>query len=422
MTESKFGSWTAPQSPLDIEYSLLVIDEIRQVVTEGFQRLSRGGIEVGGVLYGTVDGRCVKIMEMRPIACEHARGPTFSLSENDRNALATQLEEYRESYRLQSMTAVGWFLSHTRSEVTLQESDLETYNTFFPESWQVTLVVRPGRGGSMRAGFFVREAGGTVKADASYQEFLFPERQPIAFDRPARERPQPAQRDQYGAAEEPTRPPWTPQEPEWPAPQPEITVPTFGLNEDPRDEEYIPYPDRHRRIPWMLIGVIALAVVVAVVGLRYFGDYMNSEPMALAVNEKDGQLQIQWNRQSSTVTRASSASLEISDGEDKRTVNLTAAQLATGNITYAHRSGDVQVRMVVNGYGGQKVEGSRFLGRPPEGANSDEVGLLKVQRDSLQDEVDRLKEQNASQAERIRQLERTLTVMRTRMGISQGGR
>ena len=38
------------------------------------------------------------------------------------------------------------------------------------------------------------------------------------------------------------------------------------------------------------------------------------------------------------------------------------------------------------------------------------------------DEVTRLREENGTQAERIKQLERTLTVMRTRMGISQGSR
>lgn len=426
MREIKFGSWTAPQSPVDIEYSLVVIDEIRQVVTEGFQRLSRGGIEVGGVLYGTVEGRSLKISEMRPIACEHARGPTFFLSDNDRAALTQQLEEQRESYRERGMTAVGWFLSHTRSEVSLQESDLDTFNTFFPEPYQVTLVVRPGRAGSMRAGFFVREPDGTVNAEASYQEFLFPERQPLSFDRPSRERPSAAQRERFESAEAQAQPPWGTRQPEWPTPQPEVTVlppPSFGLSEDPRDsQEYIPYPDRHRQIPWKVIGIVALTAVIAVIGLRYFGDYMNSEPLALTVTDKDGQLQIQWNRQSGTVTRASDASLEISDGDDRRTVALTPQLLATGSMTYARKTGDVQVRMLVNSYGGQKVEGSRYLGRPPEGASNEEVNLMKVQRDSLQDEVDQLKEQNTAQAERIRQLERTLTVLRTRMGISEGSR
>ena len=90
---------------------------------------------------------------------------------------------------------------------------------------------------------------------------------------------------------------------------PVLSSPSFGMSEDPRDSpEYIPNPDRHRRIPWKVIGIVTLALVVAVIGLRYFGDYMNSEPLALAVTDKDGQLQIQWNPQSSTVTRASSAS------------------------------------------------------------------------------------------------------------------
>ena len=77
MSESKFGTWTAPESPVDIEYSLVVIDEIRQAVTEGFQRLSRGGIEVGGVLYGSVEGRTVRIAALREIVSRTRRGPHF---------------------------------------------------------------------------------------------------------------------------------------------------------------------------------------------------------------------------------------------------------------------------------------------------------------------------------------------------------
>ena len=160
ISEIKFGTWTAPESSVDIEYSLVVIDEIRQAVTEGFQRLSRGGIEVGGVLYGSVEGRTVRITALREIACEHARGPTFLLSDNDRALLTAQLERDRQDPRLEGKTAVGWFLSHTRSEITLQQGDLETYDSFFPAPWQVTLVVRPGRAGVMRAGFFVRESDG----------------------------------------------------------------------------------------------------------------------------------------------------------------------------------------------------------------------------------------------------------------------
>ena len=141
MSDAKFGSWVVPESPVDVEYSLVVIDEIRQVVADGFQRLQRGGIEVGGVLYGTRADRIVKVTAMREIACEHARGPTFHLSDNDRAALTAQLARDKEDMRLEGLQVVGWFLSHTRSDVTLQQSDLDTYSKFFPELWQVTMVV-----------------------------------------------------------------------------------------------------------------------------------------------------------------------------------------------------------------------------------------------------------------------------------------
>src|SRR3984957_3985949 len=188
MSDAKFGSWVVPESPVDVEYSLIVIDEIRQVVADGFQRLQRGGIEVGGVLYGTREGRVIKVTAMREIACEHARGPTFHLSDNDRAALTAQLARDKEDMRLEGMLAVGWFLSHTRSDVTLQQPDLDYYSAFFPEPWQVTMVVHPGRAGSMRAGFFVREPDGSVKGERSYQEFNFPDRIAGLLDRAPRDR------------------------------------------------------------------------------------------------------------------------------------------------------------------------------------------------------------------------------------------
>src|SRR3984957_7508234 len=182
-TDVKFGSWSVTESPVMIEYSLVVIEEIRHEVAEGFQRLSRGGIEVGGVLYGTRDGRTVRVLAMRPIACEHARGPAFLLSDKDRIALNDQLTRDAEDSQLEGLISVGWFLSHTRSEIALTESDLEIYTIFFPAPWQVSLVIRPGRGGSMRAGFFVREADGTVKSEQSYLEFNFPDRLAGVLDR-----------------------------------------------------------------------------------------------------------------------------------------------------------------------------------------------------------------------------------------------
>ncbi len=430
MADVKFGTWTVPESPVDVEYSLVVIEEIRQVVADGFQRLQRGGIEVGGVLYGTRDGRTVRILAMREIACEHARGPTFHLSDNDRAALTAQLASDKEDMRLEGMLVVGWFLSHTRSDVTLQPPDLDTYGTFFAEPWQVTMVVHPGRAGAMRAGFFVREPDGTVKGERSYHEFNFPDRVAAALDRTPRERrplidSPPAAR--LPSARYPTAPDapgsreiMDPREPSPAEPPARYDGPLFGQPPRPISQPS-PYPNTARKIPWAIIGVVVAALIAAVAGLKYFGPQLKAEPLSLGVIEQNGQLQIQWNRASRSILNAAGGTLEIVDGQVKRAIPMNRGELAQGNFTYARQSGDVQVRLTVTGSGLQPItEGSRFLGAAPvQGANK-EAEQLKAERDELQDEVTRLRQQSAQQAARIQQLERTLLILQNRLGIVPG--
>ena len=442
MNDTKFGTWTVPESPVDIEYSFIVIDEIRQVVAEGFQRLSRGGIEVGGVLYGSREGRTVRITAMREIACEHARGPTFHLSDNDRALLTTQLEREREDPRLAGMTVVGWFLSHTRSEITLQQSDLETYSKFFPQPWQVTMVIRPGRASTMRAGFFVRESDGTVKTDHSYHDFQFPDRLAGMLDRPPRERATQGDRGVSGergisgergvpadwaVSAEPIMPPGRrgAQYLDTASDVGELPPRATNLSRSPLSLKQDYAPVAQRKLPWGVIGIVAAALILAVLGLRVYGPRLTAEPISLAVSERDGQLQIHWNPRSQSIVSATRASLDITDGvnsTDKQTVILGLHELASGNFTYSRKTGDVQVRMVVTGSGVPIEEGSRFLGAAPVAIDANEADLTKVERDALQDEVTRLRAQNGQQAERIQQLERNLTIMRSRLGIVEGSR
>ena len=423
MTDAKFGTWVVPESPVDVEYSLMVIEEIRQVVADGFQRLQRGGIEVGGVLYGTREDRIVRILAMREVACEHARGPTFNLSDNDRAALTAQLARDKEDMRLEGMLVVGWFLSHTRSDVMLQQSDLDTYSAFFPEPWQVTMVVHPGRAGAMRAGFFVREPDGAVKGERSYQEFNFPDRLARVLDRAPRERRpvmDPPTADRIPSARYPALP--DPADPDEPLDEPRagFDAPSFGQPSLPIPQ-YSPYPNTGRKIPWAIIGVVVAALVAAVAGLKYLGPQLTAEPLSLGMIEQNGQLQIQWNRASRSILNAAAGTLEIVDGQDKRDIPMNRSELAQGSFTYARKSGDVQVRLTVTGSGGQpRVEASRFLGAAPAQADTNGAAELKVERDALQDEVTRLRQQSIQQAARIQQLERTLVILQSRLGITAG--
>jgi hypothetical protein len=414
MSDAKLGSWTVPESPIAIEYSLVVVEEIRREVTEGLQRLSRGGIEVGGVLYGVHTGESVRLLAVRPMVCEHARGPAFILSENDRAALAAQLKEESQDPNLKGFTCVGWFLSHTRGGVELTESDLDLYNSFFPEPWQVTLVIRPGRASSMRAGFFVREFDGAIQSERSYLEFGFPDRLGLAavFERSPRA-PAP------GPDRRPAAPP----------------VDTGG-NAVPALHEYgapavTPFPSLEIETPkfvtaapaawkkWLwLVAWLAILVAGAVLGLRYFLPASRPEPIQLTVAEKDGVLQIEWNRAAKPVTAAMRGTLEIVDGTEPHTVSLTTSDLARGNFSYQRSTGDTEVRLTVEQSDGAKVqEASRFLGQPPPAkAPAEDVQALEQKRDELQAEVERLRKENSAQNTRLQQLERTVRILQTRLG------
>jgi proteasome lid subunit RPN8/RPN11 len=395
---------------------LIVIEEIRHDVAEGFQRLTRGGIEVGGVLYGTREGRNIRVEAVRPISCEHARGPSFQLSDKDRTSLQEQLAEDRNDPRLEGLITVGWYLSHTRSEIALSESDLEIYTAYFPAPWQVTFVIRPGRGGSMRGGFFVREPDGTVKSEQSYLEFNFPDRLAGVLDRPV-ERPPDPQVD---------RPPR-----ERAADRRGLTVALTPLV--PREQALVPRaaedalpqflnaaPPSRRKWPWLVVWAVVV-LAAAVVGLRYWMP-QPVEPLSLSVIEREGQLQISWNHAASVVAKAKGGSLEIVDGPDVRKIPLTPEVLASGKFTYGRKTGDVEIRFTVDSSLGTRVqEASRFLGRAPAAeAPPEAVAALEQRRTELESEVKKLRRDRDAEALRVQQLERTLRILQTRLGIDQG--
>jgi len=126
VTDSTETSWSAPQCPFTIEYSLRVLDDIRLAVVDAYFSLPRGGAEIGGILLGTHEPGRVVISGYLALECEHATGPSFTLSSKDEAQLAELLASSRGK-------VAGWYHSHTRSEIFLSEADLDLHQRFFPE-------------------------------------------------------------------------------------------------------------------------------------------------------------------------------------------------------------------------------------------------------------------------------------------------
>jgi proteasome lid subunit RPN8/RPN11 len=161
-------NWSIPQCPFLIEYSRKALDDIRLAVVDAFFSLPRGGAEIGGILLGRFEAQRLRILDYAPLECEHAFGPAFTLSPTDQTRLGEML---RQTYP-GGLRPVGWYHSHTRSEISLCEADLDIHNRYFPEAWQVALVLRPSTLQPTQAGFFFREPDGSLRAQSSYQEFV----------------------------------------------------------------------------------------------------------------------------------------------------------------------------------------------------------------------------------------------------------
>lgn len=363
----KFSIWTAAEHSIRIEYSATVLEEIRQVAVEGYHRVPHGGVETGGILFGTHENGVVRIQAWRPIDCEYARGPSFLLSEKDEAALVETLKSWDGDPRISAMEPVGWYRAHTRSEVLLSESDLRFFDRFFPRPWQVALIVRPASFAPTRAGFFFREPDGSVRAESSYGEFVMSPF--LRAGPPADAQPPPRLAATPPAAAAPEAPP------------PGVeSLPGAGdgthqaaggepaaVEPEPLRLELPRAPGAQRR--WFGASVILLwaaaVMLMAAAGLGYWF-IISARGLSLSAAQKGGELLISWDRAARPIRRATGGLIEIDDHGVHTEVMLTAADLRSGNVSYARQSGDVRVRLMIYLPGSSPVaESTRFL-RPEE--------------------------------------------------------
>jgi proteasome lid subunit RPN8/RPN11 len=425
----QFVSWRVPQFPRAIEYPPEVIDEIRAFASDELLQLSSGGQEVGGVLFGTRRDDLIRILTWRPIACEHTQGEGLRLSYNDRMNLAVQLEMARQNPDLKDLRPLGWFVSHLNGSVSLSPTDLETYNGFFPEAWQVTLVICPQGSGCAQAGFFVREADQKVQSESSYQCFelkpLQPSPSPTAVAPPAPEAAPIAKPVQADVPVRVTR--VTPVEPAEPVsltparetrapvlPSPSFPSPSFEI------DERVP---THERWLWAIPVLLAL-------GIAGFMLYQRRAPspnsaIALRASNEAQTVQLAWDASSRAVRDSDRGEIEIQDGGRNSQVSLTADQLRAGKMSYLPQSGDVSFVMTIYPANGEPLHDStRFLAplfhaptEPPQLLTTGPPAAPNSERDALQRQVQQLKDDLGKERAHATELQNLVRILENRLGI-----
>jgi hypothetical protein len=143
IVEGEAAVWECPRH---------LLRKLAQIVTYGFVTNPAGGPEVGGVLYGAKAGNVVRMMDCRPIACDHAEGPAFVLSPKE-VADVDQMLQAGALGTSKGVIPVGWYHT-TYRELRMMPESARLHERLFPESWQAALVLRRERDKPVTVGLF----------------------------------------------------------------------------------------------------------------------------------------------------------------------------------------------------------------------------------------------------------------------------
>jgi protein TonB len=235
-------------------------------------------------------------------------------SEKDGRYLRKRL---KEGYA--DLECVGYWRTHQRPDLYLDNRDLEVMAAFFAKPWCVALCVRP----PATAGFFVWENGEIHRA-SSYREFELPD------------------------AEQPV---------EIPAPPP---------------------PQPKRWAYWGAAGALAVALMVAPYVLRSSGSTGSPFNMlSMRAETEPGILRLRWDPKSQVLKTANSAIIWIADGADESKLELTRDQIRSGTMDYRPANSDVNFRMEV----GKFTESLRVAGLQP--ASATPAGISPVANEAV---------------------------------------
>lgn len=172
--ESEYAFWAPPAGSPKILYPLPLFHEIDFVVNEGFRRIPHGGIELAGLLFGRTEGGALRIEAFRNIECEHASGPSFVLSDRDLTALSNQIEAAKSDPELEALDVLGWFISHTRSPLKVNDREASLFDRFFPGPGKLTILAKPERFQPTRFSFLIRRPDGVLERDGTERAIILP--------------------------------------------------------------------------------------------------------------------------------------------------------------------------------------------------------------------------------------------------------
>ncbi len=325
-----YCQWQSPDGKHTVTIRRQALEDLRSRVMEAFLSLPGRGAEVGGILFGHTEGDQVRIEEAQESPCEHRFGPSYILSTSDREALKTVL-----AGKPQSREVVGAFRSYTRRPAALDDSDQQLFRTFFPDARDIFLLFEPLSALQCQVSF-LSFVDGELPSNSPYPPV--PLSALLAGAQPAVQEPEPARH------------------PEVAKPAPTFHLPPAHRRREREQSEPLPPPPApprpRRRVLLPLLACIVLSIAAAVIyELWTMARAPRWSDLKLdARSQPGGSLQITWDAASPAAVLANRGVLIVTDGPDRRNLELSPDQVRKGALLYRPVHPDVHFRLEL--YGG----------------------------------------------------------------------
>jgi len=291
-----------------VRLSLAVVDRLRGAL----MRLPASE-EHGGILLGQIVGpNTVEVTSCEFFPSAHRKGTLYDLGTRERERVATRA---RELSRVKTDRPVGYFRTHQRPGLFLDQDDLALMEEAFREPGSIALLLRPRIDGPPDAGFFFRENG---DLDRKQTHLLFP------FDSDMLRK--------QGWVESPAS---------IPASAPNGQAKSFSVSVPAFVKKYRP------ALLWAGGAAVSFAGVAALLGTGVMARRSASNPFDLRIARSGQSLRVDWNRNAPALRDAPSATLTIDDGGSQQQVTLDHAELAHGSVQFWPETEHVVVRMDV---------------------------------------------------------------------------
>jgi outer membrane biosynthesis protein TonB len=281
---------------------------------EGFHSLPRRGLEVGGLLLGSAEGRDVRLCDVHAIAIEHKFGPSYQLSDADVKVFRETIEGLQQS---SGVRVIGHFRSHTKGKLELMFADL-TIAALTGAPQPLVLLV-------------------TTSADEPAVAHLYRKTgdkftRLLAFRLPSEPGAQAVISGVQFARESVSEPP----------PNEVAEVP----DQAPRADR----PNQSKTRPWRT-ALAACIIVGAILGgysawrALHRQHSTDTSSVQLTVQQTADSVSLSWDRTSTAVRSASSGVLTIQDGSYGRIIRLTRSELTMGRVFYSPQTDAIRFRL-----------------------------------------------------------------------------